>query len=365
MKRVLVFSDEYPPAGGGAGTVAAQLASDLARAGAVVHLLTGDESPHSDPAAYEHVRVRRERFVWPLAYWTVLRHLDLNGFDLIVLNDFVAAYIAGLIFPARALARAVVIVHGEDARYVYQKSSLKHWLFGYRRAYTRLLVHCRRVVAVSNYAQQIFCKQTPISLDAKVEVCHAGLAFEKMSRPAPIEKQDLGIPSQSRLLFSASRLVREKGLLDQLRLFDEAIRGGADLYWFIAGDGPLRAQLKERIVQLGLEERVRLLGRLPRSELATYFTAADVFWLLSHATYETMGLVYLEAAFYGTPSIGLRNYGVIESISEGRSGLFYSCGEIYPLIEKSISEISEEGCVSHAHMFSSELFAARMLALSA
>ena len=363
-KRILIFSDEYPPAGGGAGVIAAQLASDLAMAGARVHLLTGDEPPDSDPAPDKHIRVHRKRLVWPLAYRGALKRLDLSSYDLIVLNDFVAAYVAGLIFPASTLAKAVIVVHGEDSRYVYERRSSKHWIFGYRRAYTRLLTRCRQVFAVSEYAQRLFRQHVPPSIDSRVDFCHAGLALRKMASSTNATKRSLGIPPQARLLFSASRLVREKGLVDQLVLFDDAIRSGADYYWFIAGDGPLREVLNEAIARRRLEQRVRVLGRLPRSELAPYFSAADVFWLLSHATYETMGLVYLEASYYGTPSIGLRNFGVIESIAEGRSGFFYEGGPIGPLIEKCVSELTSEGCTAHARTFSSERFATRILALA-
>lgn len=365
MTRVLVFSDEYPPAGGGAGTVAAQLTGDLVRAGADVYLLTGDEPRLPDPSAQQHIRVKRSRLTWPLTYRRVIGQTDLASFDLIVLNDFTAAYIAGLTFPASALARAVVVIHGEDARYVYVKKTMKHRLFAYRHVYTRLLQRCRRIVAVSSYAERIFSETSPVPIDAKLEHCYVGLPLGQMPLPRVLTKSELDVPSGSRLLFSASRLVEEKGLLNQLTLFNEAISDGAEYYWLVAGDGPLRSTLEQAIDRLGLAGRIRLLGRLPRSELAGYFKCADVFWLLSHATYETMGLVYLEAAFYGTPSIGLRNFGVTESIAESRSGFFYSGGPISPLVERCVAELTPEACTLHARTFSSDAFAARLLSHAA
>jgi glycosyltransferase involved in cell wall biosynthesis len=362
MKRTLVFSDEYPPAGGGAGTVAAQLASDLSREGAEVHLLTGDEPAAADPCARTHTRVHRSTLVWPFAYRRALQSIDLASFDLIVINDFTAAYVAGLLFPAAALAKCVVIVHGEDSRYAYERTTWKHRIFGYRRAYTRLLRGCRGIVAVSAYAREIFARGLPFSVDAKLGSCYAGIALDRMPAPQAIDRSGLGIADDAIVLLSASRLVEEKGLLDQLELLRDETARGANYHWLIAGDGPLRESLAATIDRHALRDRVRLLGRLPRAELAGYFALADVFWLLSRATYETLGLVYIEAAFYGTPSIGLRNYGVIEAIDEGRSGFFYAGGSISSLIDRCRTQLRAQDCHAHAQKFSSGAFARHLLA---
>ncbi len=47
------------------------------------------------------------------------------------------------------------------------------------------------------------------------------------------------------------------------------------------GDPRYVARLRERIAALGLQEAVRLLGRLPEPELLAWYAAADVFALHS------------------------------------------------------------------------------------
>jgi glycosyltransferase involved in cell wall biosynthesis len=83
---------------------------------------------------------------------------------------------------------------------------------------------------------------------------------------------------------------------------------------------------------------------------------ANVFWLLSSASYETLGLVFLEAAYYGLPSIGLRNYGVVEAIDEGRTGFFYSDQPLSRLVDDCKTAIRREDCIAHAERFSSTRF---------
>jgi len=48
-KNVLIFSDEYPPAGGGAGVIAMKMAEDFHSLGYSVTLLTGDDNAAPQP----------------------------------------------------------------------------------------------------------------------------------------------------------------------------------------------------------------------------------------------------------------------------------------------------------------------------
>jgi glycosyltransferase involved in cell wall biosynthesis len=65
----------------------------------------------------------------------------------------------------------------------------------------------------------------------------------------------------------------------------------------IVGDGPARETLQQRITALHLEDRVQLLGYVPRKELVRWFCTADVFVSLS--TNEAFGMTVLEAAYGG------------------------------------------------------------------
>lgn len=85
------------------------------------------------------------------------------------------------------------------------------------------------------------------------------------------------------------------------------------------GDGDYLAALRTLAVELGVERHVRFAGALDRIELANLFAAASLTLLTSHS--ETFGLVALESAASGTPVIGFRGSGMLESIAEGESGL--------------------------------------------
>ena len=71
--------------------------------------------------------------------------------------------------------------------------------------------------------------------------------------------------------------------------------------------------------QLGVASDVYFVGRLDRDGLADLLAASALTLVPSHS--ETFGLVALESAASGTPVIGSRSTGLVESISDGESGL--------------------------------------------
>jgi glycosyltransferase involved in cell wall biosynthesis len=79
-----------------------------------------------------------------------------------------------------------------------------------------------------------------------------------------------------------------------------------DLHWVIAGAGPLAAALARRTRELGLEDRVHLIGWTDRPE--ALLAAADVV-VLSSAE-EGLGTVVLDALALGKPVVATRGGGL-------------------------------------------------------
>lgn len=91
------------------------------------------------------------------------------------------------------------------------------------------------------------------------------------------------------------------------------------------GDEDYALRLRFLARDLGVGEDVRFVGALRRDRLAELFTAASATVLPSHS--ETFGLVALESAASGTPVVGYRGSGMLESIAEGRSGTLVASRE--------------------------------------
>lgn len=102
-------------------------------------------------------------------------------------------------------------------------------------------------------------------------------------------------------LVSAGRLLYWKGFHLGLRAFAAAALGDAE-YWFV-GDGPDQARLEALARELGVAERVRFLGRVPRSQALAILQEADA--LMHPSFHDSGGFVCVEAMAVGTPVICL------------------------------------------------------------
>ncbi len=90
----------------------------------------------------------------------------------------------------------------------------------------------------------------------------------------------------------------------------------------IDGDGKSREKLENMTVSLGLEERVKFLGKVSNELLKYCYQICDVFVLPSVEPTEAFGLVQLEAMAYGKPVINtLLPTGVPFVSIDGKTGL--------------------------------------------
>lgn len=132
-------------------------------------------------------------------------------------------------------------------------------------------------------------------------------------------------------LLTVGRLVERKGHMKVL----EAMKEMPDVQYTIVGDGPMRSVIEAKIRELGLTDRVTIRTDVTDAELPNVYRNADVFVMpstKSESDREGFGIVYIEAALFGVPSIAVRQPGVDEAIVDGVTGW---------LIEDSIASLQE------------------------
>jgi phosphatidylinositol alpha-1,6-mannosyltransferase len=106
-----------------------------------------------------------------------------------------------------------------------------------------------------------------------------------------------------------------------------------DLHYVVLGEGESgdhAGRLRRRAQELGLDERVHLLGSVASDELVAWYLRADVFLLLPvnvGGSFEGLGLAYLEAAAAGKPCIGTRDCGAAEAVIDGETGFLVPQGD--------------------------------------
>ena len=97
-------------------------------------------------------------------------------------------------------------------------------------------------------------------------------------------------------------------------------RLNSEIKIFLAGDGPLRQKIEEKIKSCDLGRQVLIMGFI--EELGPWYQDCDLVILPSQA--EVFGYAVLEAMHFGKPVIAADVGGLKEIIRENETGLFFS-----------------------------------------
>jgi len=179
------------------------------------------------------------------------------------------------------------------------------------------------IVAISKFNADFICEKIGDWVRSKIFVIHCGIDISKFEyrdqlRYMEGEDGDLVILSIGRL----SGIKGFKYLIDSCKALDAE---GVNFRCLIAGDGPLKKELKAQIKSLGLEEKVEFLGPQTSDNIRGLFEGCHIF-VLACATDNVEGhdgipIVFMEAMASGVPVIGTSLSGIPELIKDGDTGI--------------------------------------------
>jgi glycosyltransferase involved in cell wall biosynthesis len=143
-------------------------------------------------------------------------------------------------------------------------------------------------------------------------------------------------------LLTVGRLEPEKNpllLIEALHTLERETPGRYLLTW--VGRGELEQAVRERALELGIDERVRLLGYVPFGpELLALYRHAHAFVHVSRT--EGVPQVLIEALASGAPIVATDVGGVRELLDDGRAGILVPPDDLDALVA-ALRRVAEEG----------------------
>jgi glycosyltransferase involved in cell wall biosynthesis len=129
-------------------------------------------------------------------------------------------------------------------------------------------------------------------------------------------RQAHGIEPRATVVTHIGRFAVQKNHALLVEAFAQ-VHSDAPLYLLLVGGGELEDAVREQVVELGLQERVRFLG--VRADVPAILNASDLFVLSSR--WEGNPMSVMEALAAGLPVVSTAVGGVPELVREGVTGL--------------------------------------------
>jgi glycosyltransferase involved in cell wall biosynthesis len=239
----------------------------------------------------------------------IKRDCDFNIIDAhYVYPDGFAAVLLGRFFKRPV----VVSARGSDI-HLFANFPLIRKLLQYT------LSKANRVISVSQALKEAIIRlKVP---EKKILVIPNGVDLTKFYPVSKGESRSkLGLPDK-RVILSVGALIPGKGfhlLIKALKILTEEFNE-KNLYLVIVGEGKFRKKLEEQVVLLNLNNQVRLVGAIPHCQLNLWYSAADLFCLVSDR--EGWPNVLLESLACGTPVIASNVWGIPEIIVSDQMGI--------------------------------------------
>ena len=327
MKFLVVATFAWPDHFGGAERVIGEVTTRLARRGHAVTLLTSRLEGLPEAESRDGVEVRRfrvDRGSPPAFYRSVFsgvrRALEdpaAAGADLLHVHQplsGVAAVAPGARRPRPVLCSFYAPYHeeylakhreGRDGGRAPVPALAVSALM--RHADRYLLRRSDRILVLSEFSRGQVAELLP-SAAGRTRVAPAGVDLARFRPPRDAAERAraddlLDLPEgSSPLVVSVRRLEARMGLSDLVEACRLLRTRGVRLRLVIAGDGPLRHELRAQLERAGLVSCGRLLGKVSEAELPDLYRAAAVFALPTRSL-EGFGLATAEALASGLPVV--------------------------------------------------------------
>jgi phosphatidylinositol alpha-1,6-mannosyltransferase len=312
----LLVTNDFPPKTGGIQSYLYELWRRLPPD--ETHVLT---TPYPDAPAWDDTQaftVERTRRRVLLPTPELVRRIDLiareRAADVVFLDPMLPL---GLVGPRLRAAPYVVIAHGAEV-------NVPRHLPGARGLARRVLRSAGGLVAAGEYPARVAARAAGEAVPTLV--VPPGVDADRF-RPLGAEERSaarrrFGLASDRPLVLGLSRLVPRKGF----DVLIDAVAGlQADVHLAIGGAGRDARRLERRAASQGITGRCTFLGRVPGADLPALYGCADVFAMLCRERWagleaEGFGIVFVEAAACGLPSVAGRSGGSHEAVVDGETG---------------------------------------------
>lgn len=199
--------------------------------------------------------------------------------------------------------------------------------------YKNILNNVDIVFTVSNFTKKLLQKQ---SINNNIQILNPPLRMDILNNYSPY--LDVKRNKNDIVILSIGRLIKRKGHESVINSVSKLVFKYQNLKYYIVGNGPELQNLKKLIIDLKLENNIKIFEDINDDSLGYFYSIADIFILntsfIPPNDVEGLGIVFLEANLFKLPTIGGKSGGVVDAIIDGKTGFLIEPDNIDEITNK-------------------------------
>lgn len=347
--KILFFNYEYPPLGGGAANATAYLLKEYSRKPELnVDLVTssidsqyhlekiGDNiSIHRLPIGKNkdnlHYQSQKDLLVYSWkAYFFARKLVKKNKYDLSHSFFTVPCGFVSMLLKNKFQIPYIVSLRGSDVPGYSDRFSL---IYGFLKPIVKRIWSKSSVVVSNSEGLKELALET--NKKQKIGVIYNGIDIQNFKPNPEIRPDDKFI-----ITAGASRITKRKGLDYLIFALSKLIPKYPQIFFRVLGDGNEKENLEKLSKNLGIENNIEFVGRVPRENTSPYYQEASLFVLPS--LNEGMSNAMLEALASGLPIVATDTGGTKELVKNGENGFIINMSDADDIAEKIEKLMSDD-----------------------
>jgi teichuronic acid biosynthesis glycosyltransferase TuaC len=226
----------------------------------------------------------------------------------------------------------VITIHGADLQiHIHKNLRLQKHILS-------IISKADAIGLVSQKLFQILDRYITQQQRKKLNIIHNGIQIYNN-----YDNVEWGDDEKNIRIITIANLIEQKGFKYVFKALGELREKFKNITYFIIGSGWDEDRIKRQAREHGLEKEVKFLGKMPHKVAMSYLKNADIFIMLSEN--ESFGIVYIEAMYLKTITIGSIGEGISEVISNNENGFL-----VNPKNSQNIKELLEYILKNYKHM---------------
>lgn len=333
--RIALFAETYLPNISGVVTHVHALRVGLERMGHEVLVVCGDNSYGGhvlrDGVLYCPGLVSQKFYGYTLSVpWSVERSRYIEDFapDIIHLHTEFGIGLFGMQWAKRHNTPLVYTLHTMYDDYVYYIAPPPFVPAARSLSHRFIARYVKAADAITGPSQKCQEYVDALGIDRQVRIIPNPVELDKFT-PEAIDQEQVadirtrfGLDDGQRYAVFVGRLGREKSCDDLIDMWAEAVGPDDGVKLLIIGDGPVRAELMQQAVDLGVTDRVLLPGRVLHDDIPAWLALCDLY--ITASLSDTNSISMLEGMAAGLPVLQKTDPLNADQVQEGVNGFVFA-----------------------------------------